>query len=133
MTKQNLYLATTLFLGGFIPLKDTLSNQTAIQYCIYAQKNQSINYVKCNQIKKEMLEKYEQIRDYSFSKTDQKLKENVDNFKIDGVKLVIYQNYCLSLYLEEKEQTRCLMKGILLEYNQEQEIDKSYFFEELFR
>ena len=45
MTKKTIFFATSLFLGGFIPLKDTVSENSTISYAIYADVNKKNVYL----------------------------------------------------------------------------------------
>ena len=78
-----------------------------------------------------MLRIYRQNNVYSFSQVDAFLNASYKQFKVEGVMEVKYQNYCLQLYLDAN--TKCLMKGYLFLSDKEQNLEKSYFFEELFR
>ena len=133
MTKRSVYIATGLFLGGFIPLKGSVENDSSITYQIYANDKKENVLLECNQVKNEMLRIYRQNNVYSFSQVDAFLNASYKQFKLEGVMEVKYQNYCLQLYLDAKENTKCLMKGYLFLSDKEQNLEKSYFFEELFR
>ena len=77
VTKKTIFFATSLFLGGFIPLKDTVSENSTISYAIYAYANKKNVYLQCNAIKNKMLEIFDVIKDYSFSKTDENLTASI--------------------------------------------------------
>ncbi len=130
MTKRTIFFATSLFLGGFIPFKDTIQEHTTIYYQIVANPNRKDVYVQCNKVKKEMLEIYEKIAENTFTKTDEKLSTSFDLFSSELVK-ANYQNYVLTLSLDEDGV--CCMKGILYSFDYEPKVEKTYFFEELFR
>lgn len=133
MTKRSVYIATGLFLGGFIPLKGTISNESSISYQIYANDKKENILFECNQVKNEIVRIYRQNNLYSFSQVDAFLNNSFSQFKIEKVMEVKYQNYSLQLFLDEKEKTLCLMQGYLFLSDKEQNIEKSYFLEELFR
>ena len=130
MTKKTIFFATSLFLGGFIPLKDTVSENSTISYAIYADVNKKNVYLQCNAIKNKMLEIFDEIKDYSFSKTDENLVASIDMF-LDIAVNAVYEDYILSLYLDSNGS--CCMKGILLSFDVETHVEKTYFFEELFQ
>lgn len=130
MTKKTIFFATSLFLGGFIPLKDTVSENATISYAIYADVNKKNVYLQCNAIKNKMLEIFDEIKDYSFSKTDENLVASIDMF-LDIAVNAVYEDYILSLYLDSNGS--CCMKGILLSFDVETHVEKTYFFEELFQ
>ena len=130
VTKKTILFATSLFLGGFIPLKDTVSENSTISYAIYADANKKNVYLQCNAIKNKMLEIFDGIKDYSFSKTDENLTAAIDIFLNEGI-AATYQDYTLSLYLDQNGT--CCMKGILFSFDVEPQVEKTYFFEELFQ
>lgn len=130
VTKKTILFATSLFLGGFIPLKDTVSENSTISYAIYADTNKKNVYLQCNAIKNKMLEIFDGIKDYSFSKTDENLTASIDIFLNEGIDAT-YQDYTLSLYLDQ--DGTCCMKGILFSFDVEPQVEKTYFFEELFQ
>lgn len=130
VTKKTIFFATSLFLGGFIPLKDTVSENSTISYAIYADVNKKNVYLQCNAIKNKMLEIFDEIKDYSFSKTDENLVASIDMF-LDIAVNAVYEDYILSLYLDSNGS--CCMKGILLSFDVETHVEKTYFFEELFQ
>ena len=130
VTKKTILFATSLFLGGFIPLKDTVSENSTISYAIYADVNKKNVYLQCNAIKNKMLEIFDEIKDYSFSKTDENLVASIDMF-LDIAVNAVYEDYILSLYLDSNGS--CCMKGILLSFDVETHVEKTYFFEELFQ
>lgn len=130
MTKKTIFFATSLFLGGFIPLKDTVSENATISYAIYADSSVKNVYLQCNAIKNKMLEIFDEIKDYSFSKTDENLIASIDMF-LDIAVNAVYEDYILSLYLDSNGS--CCMKGILLSFDVETHVEKTYFFEELFQ
>ena len=130
ITKKTIFFATSLFLGGFIPLKDTVSENSTISYAIYADVNKKNVYLQCNAIKNKMLEIFDEIKDYSFSKTDENLVASIDMF-LDIAVNAVYEDYILSLYLDSNGS--CCMKGILLSFDVETHVEKTYFFEELFQ
>ena len=63
--RSNAFLATALFLGGFIPLKGTIPNEKNISYSIYGTISEAKIYIQCNEIKRQILEVYNTLPIYN--------------------------------------------------------------------
>lgn len=132
MKKQSIYLATTLFVGGFIPCNGIVDNNTSITYNVYSNIS-STTYYECNQIKEYMIDVLKNLDCNTFEEYNQLIKENLDKFYFENVINVTYKNKILKIFFKENSDFKCLLKGYIYKAKSTKNIQKSYFLEEIFR